>query len=227
MNLQNFMMNKRASWFSDNWIFILIAVLVFIFFALGNQGLKSVMPDGATSFTDAYRADAIGFEKAFAGSEGDNGAFKVLNYIFGTIPGYLVQLTNEFSAAIIVIGIWLLFMLAFGDIMTLFGMFTKNVGWVAAIILTVIVANIKLIKVIAIVALTLTAGLGAISVVASILFIFVLFIAFHFGTSSIRRKIILRRAEDSALRAVAGGKKAASGIDVLKQIAKQAEKDEK
>ena len=50
---------------------------------------------------------------------------------------------------------------------------------------------------------------------------------FHFGTAKLRERMILRKAQDSAIRAVAGGKRAASGISVLKDIVAEAEKGEK
>jgi hypothetical protein len=119
-----------------------------------------------------------------------------------------------------------MFLLVFGDIVQLFGMFSKGVSWMIAIILAIIIANIQIIKVIAVGALTITSVLGAFSVLASILLIFVLFFLFHFGTEKWRNKMIMRRAQSAALRATAGGKKAASAVGILKDIAEEAAKGE-
>ena len=82
-------------------------------------------------------------------------------------------------------------------------------------------------KFIAVVGLGFGAIFGTGAVLISILWVFAFFILFHFGSSTVREWAIKRRAEDAAIRAVAGGKKAASGIQVLKDIAAKAESGEK
>ncbi len=147
-----------------------------------------------------------------------------LNYIFGEVPQFLVDWTSEESAAIVILGIWLLVFLAFGDIMTLFSVFNKPIAWVSAGVLAIIGANLKLISFISVILLTLTSFLGSLAVFVAVGSAFVLFIAFHFGTSAFRRRLIIRRAEDAALRVTAGGKKMASAAGVLGELAKEAEK---
>lgn len=186
---------------------------------------------GATFIILVYLFDGAGFtwEQVFNSppqsfSDVWDEDFGFLDYIFGTIPGQLFDALGPTSSSIIVIGIWLLFLLAFGDILSLFSIFSKGISWVTAVILVIMVSNLKLVQIVSALFLGFAAIFGAFSVVASIVMVFVLFIAFHFGTSEVRRYIILRRAEDSAIRAVAGGKKAASGIEVLKDIADSAKR---
>ncbi|MFH1289802.1 MAG: hypothetical protein ABIH92_00160 [Nanoarchaeota archaeon] len=220
-------MNKRGgdNWIAGNWGWIAFIVIFIILYAMTNGGFGS--EDLGKSFTDAMKVNSKGFEEAGVLSDTGAGGFVFLNYIFGKVPGYLIDLTSGFSAAIIVIGVWLIFVLIFGDIIDLFGMFSTSTSKLVGLVLTIIVANIQLIKAIVIISLAITAFLGSLAVVASILFIFGLFVAFHFGTYGLRKKIIMRKAEDAALKAVAGGKKLASGASVLAEVAKEDKKAEK
>jgi len=208
-------MNKRGFDWATSLPFIIIGVLIIIV-AIATGFFES-FPKVTNS---AFDLSSVSFGTAW-----NNANLAFLDFIFGEIPESLVGNTNNISASIIVIGIWFLFLFVFGDIMKLFGGFSPMVSWIVATILTLIIANLQLIKVITVWALVVTAFMGALSVIGSIMMIFGIFAAFHFGTSSIRRKLILRRAEDAAIRAVAGGKKAASGVSVLSEIAEAATND--
>jgi len=131
---------------------------------------------------------------------------------------FLIGWTSEPSAAIIIIGIWLLLLLAFGDILTLFSMFSKPIAWVIAVVLAIIAANLKAVMFMAVILLAVSAFLGAFAVVGGIGTAFVMFILFHWGTSKFRRRLMVRRAEDVAMRAVAGGAKVKGVIKGLGKI---------
>ncbi len=174
-------------------------------------------------------ADEIGNTQSFADLWNDS--FQFFDYIFGQVPSVLVEGTNPISASIIIIGIWFLFFFIFGDILFLFGSFTKTVSWIIAGILTLVIANLKIVTLATVAALGITAVFGALSVIASIVLVFGLFLVFHFSFGAwgrkVRQGIIVRRAEDQALRAVAGGKKVASGATVLKDVSDAAAAGEK
>lgn len=170
----------------------------------------------------------VGFDNVFG-----HDSFKFFNYIFGKVPNYAINSLGEgagdagsgISAGIIIIGIWALIFLFFSDIFKLFlGMGGPVVPWIAAALLAVIAANLRLLSIVSVYLLTVFAAFGALAVLFAIGSVFVLFIAFHFGSAGLRSKLILRRAEDEGLKAVAGGKFAASAITVLEEIAKKAKK---
>ncbi len=222
-------MNRKGAW--DTFVGVSIAVLVVVFISWVIWGNPFSTPgsflppdqQGPTipSIWDGAQ-ETVSFETLFG-----NVRAKPLDYIFGGVPQYLVDTTSEQSAAIIMIGIWFLFLLTFADILTVFGFFSKYVAWLSAVILVVLAANLKFISVISVGLLFVTSFLGVLSVLASIASVFIMFLVFHWGSHQLKERMILRRAQDQAIRAVAGGRKAASGISVLKDIVAASEKGEK
>lgn len=215
------MLNKRGK--LDNLLLIggtIVLLVLFYYFIFGNP--FSTPSTSESAFFQTGLLDQVQNSQTFSSLWNSNARF--IDYILGGIPQILIDNTSPQAAPIVMLGIWLIFLLSFGDILSVFGFFSKPIAWVTAIVLTIIAANLKVISIISVALLMATAFLGALSVVVSIAGVFVLFLMFHFGTESLRRRIILRRAEDAAIRAVAGGEKAASGITVLREVADAAEK---
>lgn len=231
-------MNKQGSWLSDNWFWILPAVIIIIFTGiygsssfgqvLSGQGFQEALDQGASSFGYVWAEGQLFTNEIPILGENppDPNNWKFLDYFFGKIPNYLILWAGGISASIIVLGIWFIFLFVFLDAINMFGNFNKATSVIIAFVLTIIIANLKLMMFVSVIALVITSIFGAFSVLASIVLVFGLFIAFHFGTSSIREKLIMRRAESYALRASAGGEVAASGIGVLSKIAQEAKKAE-
>ncbi len=222
------MINRKGAW--DAFVGIAIFVLVGIFIAyviwgnpFGSGSQPYVFDGGPSAPSNIWNTaqETVSFEELFG-----NARAKPLDYVFGGVPQYLVNATSEQSAAIIMIGIWFLFLLTFADILTIFGFFSKYVAWLSAVILVVLAANLKFISVISVALLFVTSFLGALSVLVSIASVFIMFLVFHWGSARLKERMILRRAQDQAIRAVAGGRKAASGISVLKDIVAASEKGE-
>ena len=209
-------MNKRGAFDFNIVVYLAIGVLVvgsFVYVFWGNPF------QGDTDFIGPKleASNTVGFDSLW---ENERAVF--FNYIFGKVPSFLIDWTSGISASIIIIGIWLLLLLAFGDILTLFSIFSKPIAWISSVILTIIVANIKGVIWLTVMLLAVTSIFGSLAVIAGIMTAFGMFLAFHWGTSSLRRKMIIRRAEDQALRTVAGGKKIASGATVLAEVAEAA-----
>ena len=209
------MMNRKGAGGADWVIYVAIAVgLVFVtIWITGN-------PFSGSSLGVSF-SQGLASSHSFTEYWGERAGF--LDYIFGGIPGGIDSLVSPKTIPFLVIGVWLLIFLTFGDILSVFGFYTKPIAWLIALILAVLVANLKIVTMLLLGSLVLTSALGAFSVIASIVGIFAIFIAFHFGTAAFRERIILRRAQDVAIRAVAGGKIAASGATVLADVAKAAE----
>jgi hypothetical protein len=102
-----------------------------------------------------------------------------ISYIIGNIPQFLVEYTNNISAAIIVVSLFLILMFTFSDILSLFGAFSTTVAWIIGIALAVIAANLKVLMYIAVWGFGIAAGLGVLSVVVGIGLPFLVFILIH------------------------------------------------
>jgi hypothetical protein len=216
------------------WLIVVVTLLIIVFILVGTDTKVNEAWDrfkGGTS---------MGFEEAWAGAEGNRDGFKFMNYIFGKIPEFLLNWAGEntnimgpvppgandgarISASIIVIALWLMFFLTFGEIIYMFSIFDRPVGFLIGALLTIILANVGIMKNFAALMLAVTAIFGAVSVLGAIFFTFVLFILFMFGSRNMRRYLLIRKAEDHAMKAIAGGKKAASAVSVLKEVAEAAE----
>lgn len=204
------------------WILIVIIVLAIGFTVYGfSKGFSS-----RQDFANAFSQPSVGFEEdSIFGSD----LFRPLNYIFGKIPAHLAEWTqdsegNSYGAAIILIGIWLMFFLVFADIIGLFGFFSNAaVSWIVSALFVVILANLKVIIAVSAIALAVMAVFGALSVLASIALVFGFFLAFHFGTAPFRQWLIYRRTQDYALKSMdktmRGAADAAAGMTALRTIA--------
>ncbi len=217
-------MNKRGvtEWtLISFWSVVGLAVLFLLLYMFGGftgdfEGIASAdsLKDKLTEF------------KSFGEQYPNIPVFRPLSYLLGNIPQYLVDITSPESAGIVVFGIWLMFFLTFGDIIAVFGLFSKPVAWVSGFVLAVIVANLKGVMLIAVLALTFTAGFGVFSVAASLLIVFVLFLGVNLGIQPLKQLAVARKKGELELRTAMGSTRAAAGLKALKDIERAAEKDE-
>ena len=214
------MINKRGQGWDWGVIvptIIVIGVILFISYLIwGFPSNLGSAPDQTPSIGEAVK-DAKSFGDIF-----ENPRAAILDNIFGKVPPFLINLTSDISAAIIIIGIWLLLVLTFGDILSVFGVFSPMIGWITGIVLGIIAANIKVVMYFAVVALIITYGLGALSVVLSIILTFGIFIAFNFGTQKLRQMLLNRKMTELRLRAATGSAKAKAGLETLAEIGQAA-----
>ncbi len=219
------MLNKRGLFEGSGkgWV---IAILII-------TGIVAIIVIGEINITDTtaktkenMAKGSYGFEEVLTINGQKTKSLSFLNFIFGRIPIHLIEIIGEGTqegrgapAALIMIAIWIAFFLIFADIMNLFAPFSPWVNWTIGGVMALIGANLGLLSIMMVYSLTVLAIFGAISVLFSLFSVFGLFIAFHFGSTSVRKWIILRRAEERALKAVAGGKEAGGAIKALKEIA--------
>ncbi len=184
----------------------------------GNSLLELTERIGFSTLRQALDpGNMVGFEEIFKSD-----SFKPLNYIIGKVPQYLISSTSEGSAAIIMIGIWLLFFLTFSDIATLFSTFNRYISWVIGFVLAVIATNLKAIAWLALVALAFTAGFGVLSVTVGLIGMFVVFILFNFGVKAVRDWIVARKEAELEMRAKIGAARGKAGLRVMKEIGDEA-----
>jgi len=218
------------------WVALIILVILTIIFSV--NGTINLWPEDV-GWRESY---SFGQIIRTGDTQGPISDFYILDYFFGPVPKILVDMTGTdprpvpptpevdppqptqgYSAVIIVIAMWIAFFLIFVDIMYMFGGFNNYVNWVVGLCLTIVGANLKVISFLFGYFLGVLSVFGALGIFLAIAYVFILFIAFHFGGTAFRKWFILRRAQDHAIRAAAGGKKVASAVEVLREIADEAE----
>lgn len=108
------------------------------------------------------------------------------SYFVGKVPQFLIDKTNTFSAVIIVVAIWLILLLTFGDIVSAFGTFSEKwIGWTIGSILAIIAANMNIVMWIAAWSFMATSALGVLSVATALAIPFVVFLLVQFGLTNI------------------------------------------
>ena len=211
--------------------FIIVFVVIFAIIVFGggfdnfSSDVKSLLPT-VEGDTFAQRISASTELGKVLGNEDLN----FLKYIFGNVPDYLIALTggndsngSSFSAGIVIIGIWFLLLLSFADIVRLFSTFNTATSWIAAFVLTIIAANVKLVMVVAVFMLTITAGFGAFSVFAGIILAFILFLGVQFGSDYLREFAEKRKMSEMRMRAAMGSARAAEGLKAAAGFERAAE----
>ena len=189
---------------------VFVAIATFSYFTTGQFGFDAVFRQEKIIIAVQ---ETISFEAAFG-----NGNLVILTYIFGRIPTYQVDATNLASAVIILIGVWLLLFLTFGDILSLFGTFSTPISWFIALILAIVAANLKFVVWLSIVGLVLASGLGAIAVFVNLIGIFIVFILFNYGSNAAREWVLHRKISSLKLRSAMGNAKVLEALKALKQI---------
>ncbi|MEM4605963.1 MAG: hypothetical protein QW103_02945 [Candidatus Pacearchaeota archaeon] len=122
--------------------------------------------------------------------------FKPLMYIFGSVPQAVINASSEIGGAIIIIAIWFILFLMFGDILDVFGMFSKvvrkdkdgktiikysPVAWLIAFALVLVAANFKVIMYLAVLGFAITSSIGIFASILGVLMPFLLYILLHFA----------------------------------------------
>jgi hypothetical protein len=147
--------------------------------------------------------------------------FKYLTYIFGEVPTFLVEKTNEISALIIIIALWFLILVTFSDILTTFGTFNKNTSWIIGLAIAVIAANLKWIVSVSIFFVGIFAFMGTLSVFIGMFSAFFAFVVVNWGIGRfgpwIFRRKMMQSAAKEEVRSEAGAKKVASFIKGAKE----------
>jgi len=146
---------------------------------------------------------------------------KMLTYTFGN-PANVA--TTDVANIVILIAMWLLIFITFGDIIATFSTFSPWVAWVSAALLTIIGSNIGLIKTIVYGLTALFVGLGAAAVYVGFGAAFVAFIAVNLGLGYFKNFIIRRKAMMHAATAKTGGAQLAGELEGLHRAGEALEK---
>jgi len=149
----------------------------------------------------------------------------VLGYIFGPAPTSGDFATMDvISVLIIVVAVWLLVIVTFGDIISSFSTFGRFASWSSAVLIGLIAANLGWgVKIIA----RFTGGFalfGITSVYIGLAAAFVAFVIVNLGVTKLGGWIMGRKAmmkaQESRVASAAGAAKVGGAIKGLKQIGK-------
>lgn len=144
-------------------------------------------------------------------------------YIIGDLPDKLLQYGTT-QAWVVLVAIWVMIFLTFGDIIANFSTFSKWVSWVIAFAIAVVAANIKLIGVIAASIVGAFSTFGAISVAIGLGAAFVAFLVVNLGITYFAPWIMGRKAmmqaQKSKVETEAGGVELQGTVKALKGVGK-------
>jgi hypothetical protein len=151
-------------------IILLIVGGVLLIGFLKENGVNMLKSDGLTPAK--YAEDSVKMGDAIG-----KPAFNALSYVFGEVPTALVGASSPSGSIIVIIAVFTILLLMFGDILETFGSFSNPViAWIIAAALTLIAANMKLIMMFSAIGFTLVSGIGAFAAVLGVLIPFVMFI---------------------------------------------------
>lgn len=113
-----------------------------------------------------------------------------LSYVVGQVPEAITVASTPIGSAIVIILVWVILLLMFGDILSLFGSFStvtpsgggtpySPVAWIIGIFLAVIAANFKVVMAFAGLGFMLISGFGALAAILGVVTPFLIYIVVH------------------------------------------------
>lgn len=107
-------------------------------------------------------------------------SFNFLSYIIGEIPQPIIDATSPVGSLIVIVSVFVILLLMFGDIMTLFGSFSSEaISWTIGAALTIIAANMKVVMMFAAMGFMLVSGIGVFAAFLGVLVPFIVYIVIH------------------------------------------------
>lgn len=178
-------MNKKGMIHPAFIIIGLIALLIIV--PLVWSSLKSSVSGSSFSM-----ADFLTDSKTFGQAIGQD-SLGWLSYIFGAVPQALIDATSEKGGAIVIFSVWVILVLMFGDILSLFGTFSQITGttrggatytyspiaWIIAVALAIIAANFKVIMMLASFGFAFVSGIGVLAALLGVVTPFLVYIVIH------------------------------------------------
>lgn len=208
--------DKKAQMNAFWWIIIFIGIIfvIYLVFAISNNQIN---------FKDFFSLEVKTIPEIVGGFSGSNVALtqvvSIFNWIIGPVSVTTINLSgSEISALIITVAIWIMILLMFGDILSTLSFFSKGVSWALAILLTIVLANLKFAVLIA---AGMTAIFGTFGVIAAYLGLAASFIAFlgvDWGVKSMMPWIMRRKSAIGAVRSKATTEQIKAAIGHYKEI---------
>ncbi len=211
---------------------LIIGVILVIIFVIGVWSIYSFSVGHFSGFDymeglDTSISENFKLKKELSGVDPLNRFLflvgNTLDIVVGKVPGFLNERVGLMSAGVIVIAMWFLFLITFGDIISVFGTFRESVSWMIAILLTVIVANFGGIgSILKFLILLFVPFLGPAAVFVGIGTAVAAFLIVNLGISTwgpwIMRRRMMQEASKTAIESEKGGQDVASVIKGMKHI---------
>jgi hypothetical protein len=199
---------KRGKEFKDKrgvswWLLLLLtaAIILFIAYYFGGSIVDYIKTSSAGTNVNLGAVLGVENDKVWGPIT------KVMGLIFGAVPQLLVDSSGALGAVIVVIALWVLIVLMFGDIIKTFGTFSPNISWWIAVLIGIIGANLKLVTSLAFIFTAIFIPLGIFAAYAGLLSAFFVFFVVSWGIGSfgpfLMRRRAMREAESSTTLALA------------------------
>ena len=155
--------------------------------------------------------------------------FSWMDALFGGVPTWLSNQVSVTSAVVVVLLIWLMLFVTFGDIFSQFSTFSKPVSWVVGFAIATIAANLKAVVVVLGVGVGIFAFLGGLAILAGLFASIAAFFAINWGIGSLgpwvmKRKAMMdaQKAEVRSIQKASAVKQGIKGLaDIGKELAKK------
>ncbi len=143
--------------------------------------LISLVVYGYSNFTEyesEVEPETVNIKSILPMAEGPSLFF--LTYILGQVPLSLIERSGDEAALVIMISMFLILLLSFGDILYALSPFSKPVAWTIGFLLTIIAVNFKVLVYLSLFGFGLVGGVGIVSTILAILTPFALFGLFNY-----------------------------------------------
>ncbi len=111
----------------------------------------------------------------------------ILSLVIGDVPNNMISEGSKgMSALIVIICMWLMMILIFGDIFRNFSSLSDNISWIIGLLLAIAAANLQMLQKFAATATALFAGLGALASFAGLFASFIAFFVAEWGLEAFK-----------------------------------------
>lgn len=172
-----------------------------------SKSLTSYISDSKSVYELALEAK----QASFTGPLGVNelSYLKPVSYIIGEIPQAIVDASSPIGAIIVIVLVFAILVMMFGDILDTFGTFSAPwVAWTIGVALAIIAANLKVVMLFAVSGFALVSGVGILAALLGVLVPFLIYIILHVLFISNFKNIKNRVAFRQGVADVVGGVRA-------------------
>jgi hypothetical protein len=171
-------MNKRGTSLHPS-ILAIIVIGVLLLLLVGGPFAYHFIKDTISSASSFDLSAYLGSSEKIGDLTG-HPSFNYLSYVFGEVPDMVVDLTSPAGATIVIVAIFVILVLMFGDILTTFGSFSSpTVSWVIGAALAIIAANFKLVMMLSAIGFIILSSTGVFAALLGIFVPFVFYILVH------------------------------------------------
>lgn len=184
--------------------FLLVLIILGIVLYIFDVNLISLVK-GATDSEVGYIPIVEVLKDTFDNPQGATGNAvalfgTILGFVIGGVPNNMIMSSTALGSVIVLICIWLMFILAFGDILKNFSSFSDKISWSIAILLGIAAANLKVIGGFAAILTTIFAGLGVFAIYAGLFASIIAFFVVDWGIGGLAPWVMRRKSMQESVK---------------------------